>query len=241
MNQHPLRPRDHANDAMKMAKSGGSRRRQSRVGRPSKDQAGDVAERILDAAERVFLERGFQSASLDEIAAEAPVSKPTIYAHFPGKEALFAEVVVRITKRMTDFDGYPHEGLGVQDKLTSLGTAIVERAIEETVGVARATIAEAPRFPELSRNIHEAARSGAASTVSRLLEEAIQLARAPRGQFSAKRSLATAQIFMDLILLPMLMRALLGEDAKGLRKDVPAFVRERVDFFLAACEADWAG
>ena len=223
-----------------MAKSGGSRRRQSRVGRPSKDQAGDVAERILDAAERIFLERGFQAASLDEIAAKAPASKPTIYAHFPGKEALFAAVVVRITKRMTDFDGYSQEGRSVQDKLTSLGAAIVARAIEDTVGITRATIAEAPRFPELSRNVHEAARSGAASTVSRLLDEATQLARAPKGPFSGKRSLATAQIFMDLILLPMLMRALLGEDAKGLRKDIPAFVRERVSFFLAACEADWA-
>jgi AcrR family transcriptional regulator len=223
-----------------MAKSSGSRRRQSRVGRPSKDQAGDVAERILDAAERIFLERGFQSASLDEIAVEAPASKPTIYAHFPGKEALFAAVVVRITKRMTDFEGYPHEGRSVHDKLTNLGTAIVERAIADTVRVARAAIAEAPRFPELSRNVHEAARNRAANAVSRLLDDATHLLpRAQKAPFSAKRSLATAQIFMDLILLPMLMRALLGEDAKGLRKEVPAFVRERVGFFLAACESDW--
>ena len=225
-----------------MAKSSGSRRSRSRVGRPTKDQAGDVAARILDAAERIFLERGYQTASLDEIAAAAPASKPTIYAHFPGKEALFAAVVARITKRMTDFEGYSLEGRSVQDKLNSLGTAIVERAIEDTVGVTRATIAEAPRFPELSRNVHDAARNQAASTVSRLLEEATHLvARAPRGPLSAKRSLATAQIFMDLILLPMLMRALLGEEAKGLRKEMPAFVRERVGFFLAACEADWKG
>jgi AcrR family transcriptional regulator len=225
-----------------MAKSGGSRRPRRSVGRPSKDQAGDVAASILDAAERIFLERGYQTASLDDIAAAAPASKPTIYAHFPGKEALFAAVVVRITKRMTDFEGYSLEGRSVQDKLISLGTAIVERAIEDTVGVTRATIAEAPRFPELSRNVHDAARNQAASTVSRLLEEATQLlARAPKGPLSAKRSLATAQIFMDLILLPMLMRALLGEEAKGLRKEIPAFVRERVGFFLAACEADWRG
>jgi hypothetical protein len=44
---------------------------------------------------------------------------------------------------------------------------------------------------------------------------------------------------MDLILLPMLMRALMGDEAKVLRKEVPTFVRERVSFFLAACEADW--
>ena len=63
--------------------------------------------------------------------------------------------------------------------------------------------------------------------------------RAAKGPFSAKRSLATAQIFMDLILLPMLMRALMGEEARDLRKEVPTFVRERVGFFLAACDRDW--
>jgi hypothetical protein len=44
---------------------------------------------------------------------------------------------------------------------------------------------------------------------------------------------------MDLILLPMIMRALMGEGAKELRSELPAFARERVSFFLAACEADW--
>ena len=78
-----------------MAKSAKAKRA-ARPGRPPKDLAGDVEGRILDAAERVFLERGFQSASIDEIAARAPASKPTIYGHFAGKEALFAAVVARI-------------------------------------------------------------------------------------------------------------------------------------------------
>ena len=63
--------------------------------------------------------------------------------------------------------------------------------------------------------------------------------RSSKGPFGPKRSVATAQIFMDLILLPMIMRALMGESAKELRGELPAFVRERVNFFLAACEADW--
>jgi hypothetical protein len=46
-------------------------------------------------------------------------------------------------------------------------------------------------------------------------------------------------MFMDLILLPMLMRSLMGEELKDLRKELPTFLRERVTFFLAACEADW--
>jgi AcrR family transcriptional regulator len=210
-------------------------------GRPSKDLAGDVQERILDAAQKLFLERGFRSASIDEIAEQAPASKPTIYAHFPGKEALFAAVVARIIDGLTTFEGYVAEGRTTQDKLTSLGTTIVEWAIEDSVGVVRATIAEAPRFPELSRQVHEAARDRAASAVSQLLNDATQkLPRAPKGPFSGKRSVTTAQIFMDLILLPMLMRSLMGEDNRALRKELPAYVRERVNFFLAACETNWS-
>src|ERR1700760_246487 len=98
-----------------------------RLGRPPKELAGDVKTRILDAAQQVFLKRGYQSASLDEIAETAPASKPTIYAHFDGKEALFEAVVARVIEGLTNFEGFDPRGRSVQDKLTSLGTEIVER------------------------------------------------------------------------------------------------------------------
>ena len=211
-----------------------------RPGRPPKDQAGDVKARILDAAQRVFLKRGYQSASLDEIAETAPASKPTIYAHFPGKQALFEAVVARVIEGLTDFEAFAPKGRSVQDKLASLGIEVVERFIDETIGITRATIAEADRFPALSRQVHEHGRDRAAAAVSHVLNDATHtLSRGAKGPFGPKRSVSTAQIFMDLILLPMIMRALMGEGAKELRSELPAFVRERVSFFLAACEADW--
>ncbi len=206
-------------------------------GRPPKDLA---KARILDAAQRVFLKRGYQSASLDEIAATAPASKPTIYAHFAGKEALFEAVVARVIEGLTDFEGFAPKRRSVQDRLASLGIEVVERFIEETIGITRATIAEADRFPALSRQVHEHGRDRAAAAVSHVLNDATHaLSRGAKGPFGPKRSVSTAQIFMDLILLPMIMRALMGERAKDLRSELPAFVRERVSFFLAACEADW--
>jgi AcrR family transcriptional regulator len=222
---------------MLMVKHSDSKR--PRLGRPPKDLAGDVKARILDAAQRVFLKRGYQSASLDEIAEAAPASKPTIYAHFDGKEALFEAVVARVLDGLTNFEGFEPKGRTVQDKLASLGVEVVERFIEETLGITRATIAEAERFPALSRHVHEAGRDQAAAAVSHVLSDATHTLSRGKGLFGPKRSLTTAQIFMDLILLPMLMRALMGEGAKDLRSELPAFVRERVSFFLAACEADW--
>src|SRR5271165_348035 len=120
---------------LKMSKERDPKQPRGRLGRPPKDLAGDVKGRILDAAQEVFLKRGFQSASIDEIAVMAPASKPTIYAHFPGKEALFSAVVARVINGLTNFRDYVPKGRTVQDKLTSLGTEIVERFIEDTLDV----------------------------------------------------------------------------------------------------------
>src|SRR5205085_3187052 len=43
---------------------------------------------IMDAAEEVFIEKGYHDASMDEIAARAGIAKGTLYQHFPGKEDL---------------------------------------------------------------------------------------------------------------------------------------------------------
>lgn len=48
---------------------------------------------ILDAAKRLFTLQGFEGVSMDAIAAEAGVSKLTVYSHFGDKNALFGEAV----------------------------------------------------------------------------------------------------------------------------------------------------
>jgi TetR/AcrR family transcriptional repressor of mexJK operon len=48
---------------------------------------------ILDAAKRLFTVHGFDGASMDQIAAEAGVSKLTVYSHYGDKETLFAAAV----------------------------------------------------------------------------------------------------------------------------------------------------
>ena len=101
---------------MDQTRIGDSERTRGRIGRPPKDLAGEVEQRILDAAQSVFLERGFESPSIDEIAEKAPASKPTIYALFPGKHALFAAIVARIAHGLTNFEGYASCGRTVKDK-----------------------------------------------------------------------------------------------------------------------------
>ena len=52
-------------------------------------------EQLLDIGRRLFAERGFEGTSIEEIAAQAGVSKPVVYEHFGGKEGLYAVVVDR--------------------------------------------------------------------------------------------------------------------------------------------------
>lgn len=62
---------------------------------PSPGRPKDLGKRaaILEAAKRMFVEHGYEGVSMDEIAAEAGVSKLTVYSHFGDKETLFAAAV----------------------------------------------------------------------------------------------------------------------------------------------------
>src|ERR1700694_3779721 len=102
-----------------MTRDRNSKRPQTRLGRPPKD-ARDVKSRILDAAQQVFLKRGYQSASVDEISEMAPASKPTIYAHFAGKEALFEAVIARVIDGLTDFEGFEPKWRSAQNHHASV-------------------------------------------------------------------------------------------------------------------------
>ncbi|MDM9625310.1 TetR/AcrR family transcriptional regulator [Rhizobium sp. S152] len=64
-------------------------------GRPRKDQAAAIGERLLDGARAVFAKRGIGSASLDAIAADLGMSKHTLYRRYPNKGALLEAVVAR--------------------------------------------------------------------------------------------------------------------------------------------------
>ncbi|WP_189209973.1 MULTISPECIES: TetR/AcrR family transcriptional regulator [Actinokineospora] len=52
-------------------------------------------EQLLDVARALFAEKGFEAASVEEIAHRANVSKPVVYEHFGGKEGIYAVVVDR--------------------------------------------------------------------------------------------------------------------------------------------------
>jgi TetR/AcrR family transcriptional repressor of mexJK operon len=114
---------------------------------------------IREAAAALFLERGYQATSLDDIAAAARVSKQTIYTHFSNKEELFADLVLGNAERVEEFNRQMAEA--VRGKPVDVALRDLARLYARTVGrpevlrLRRLVIAEAGRFPELARTYYE--------------------------------------------------------------------------------------
>jgi AcrR family transcriptional regulator len=212
-----------------------------RAGRPPRRLAGEVDARILDAARRLFLERGLAGTSVDEIARLARAGKPTIYARFPDKETLFTAVVSRTVLATIDrFESDAPTGVSVEERLKSLGVNILKWVlVSEDIGMVRLAIAEARRFPDLASRVNRLARERGEEAVARLLGEVAQsdeLGKLPA--FAPERLATITPFFRDLVVLPLFLRALYGEKLKVLHAEIESHVARSVAFFLAACRHD---
>lgn len=85
---------------------------------PFREAEGTTTGRILAAADRLFYTQGIRAVGVDTIAAEARVSKRTLYNHYPSKDALIAAYLTARFKRIAPSDAPPAEQiLGVFDRL----------------------------------------------------------------------------------------------------------------------------
>jgi TetR/AcrR family transcriptional repressor of mexJK operon len=122
-------------------------------GRVQKRQA------ILEAALTVFTREGYGLASLEVIAAEAGVAKPTIYNHLGGKENLFRIVMLDAAEQSRNkilqaLDAFPTDGSDLPGQLSAIAHRVLEcQAGERGWALQRLIYAEAPRFPDLTDEI----------------------------------------------------------------------------------------
>ena len=79
---------------------------------------------ILDAALAVFSQRGYHSASIDDIAREAGVSKALIYEHFASKQELYADLIARNVRELTQRIGGALVGVELESGAARLATGL---------------------------------------------------------------------------------------------------------------------
>jgi TetR/AcrR family transcriptional repressor of mexJK operon len=114
--------------------------------------AGRKGALILATARQMFLERGYDATSLDDVAAASGVSKTTVYNNFADKEALFGAVVLSVTESAEQVISALTATLNGEDpvpvRLTAVARALTHGALNPAVvQLRRLAIAEALRFP----------------------------------------------------------------------------------------------
>src|SRR5580698_9094599 len=109
-----------------------------------------LTEHILWTAKDVFLEMGFERASMDVVASRAETSKRSLYAHFESKEKLFLAVIELVRglflsrlKMPGDYSEKPAEAL-----VMFCGRYIEVLLYEPSIQMCRMSMAETERFPE---------------------------------------------------------------------------------------------
>ena len=122
---------------------------------------------IVDGAREIFLARGFDAASMGDIAKAAGVSKGTLYVYFKSKEELFAAIVQQ--ECCTHAEGVfalDDRDNDVQAVLTRIGTEFVNFLCRpEKASSLRIVIAIAERMPEIGKAFYE---TGPGNGIARL-------------------------------------------------------------------------
>ena len=110
---------------------------------------GGSREAIVEAASRLFLERGFGSVSMDELAEAAGLARRTLYNQFTSKEEIFREMLLRVSGHLEDAFPPGIETLGdVEQVLRLVARMIMDlHKRPEYLGFLRMVVADSRQFP----------------------------------------------------------------------------------------------
>lgn len=127
----------------------------------------DVRERLLRAAETLFLDQGFLQTSIDAIVRGAATSKREFYRYFENKEAIFLEVASTLIRYVNPIFKVPQGKL--EETLPPLARHIYLAHLDErSLGALRASIAARSQSKQLSREVY-LSRAQASEGVARYL------------------------------------------------------------------------
>lgn len=186
---------------------------------------------ILEAAKQLFVREGFAGVSMDQIAAEAGVSKLTVYSHFGDKEALFgAAIRAKCEESLPDtlFQLELKGPLRAQLKAIAGGFFALISS-EEALSTHRMMISPGNADDPLRRLFWEAGPQRTHTHFAAFLQ-----ARVAAGELEISDTQLAAEQFFALIKGELHARMLCGLCAKPQRGDVAAHVDACADLFLRA-------
>jgi TetR/AcrR family transcriptional repressor of mexJK operon len=157
----------------------------------------DIAKRqaIVNAAAKAFFDVGYAASAIEQIAAEAGVSKVTIYNHFGDKRALFAAAVEHECSRLSGLFAIDSGSGGtIRERLTAIGEAMLAfLSRPEMVQFERRIAAETENEPELGMAFLKAGPWQMKRSFAAFLENA-----SDRGELSIANPQLAAEQFVSM-------------------------------------------
>ena len=165
-----------------------------------------LREHILWIAKEVFLEMGFERASMDEVARRAATSKRTLYAYFESKDKLFLAIIEFVRQMLAIKLGQPGDySKKPAEALTLFCGRCLEIALyKASIQMMRISMAEAERCAEQAEAYYNSVFSFAQSSIAVYLRERFRL--------SARASEEAAQRLFAVVMFPRLHRTLFRID-----------------------------
>lgn len=162
---------------------------------------------IIVAGARVFMEQGFESASMDEVARIAGVSKATIYSYFDGKQDLFGAIIRGRCQAMIPI--IEAAALGDQppaEALRRIGRQFLDLLMSKgPLSLYRVVLMEAGRFPALGRTFYQSGPDKVAGALAEYLARQHEA-----GVLDVPKPRASAEQFFGMVLGHTHLRLLLG-------------------------------
>ncbi len=203
-----------------------------RGGRPSRADAEQLGERILDVATDLFLTHGYGATSIEAIAQRAQISKRTFYHRFDDKSVLFSAVVHRIIDRLRPPADVPLvAGANLEQVLQRLASIILRAALSpQAIALHRLIVAESGRFPHLAAVV---AQPGATDEAIRLIAQVLEGAIG-EGSIALRDPIFAAQQFLHMVVAVPQRRAM-GLGSPMTAGELEAWPRDVVELFLDGC------
>jgi len=204
---------------------------------PPAEEGPESAKRrqILEGARQVFLARGFDGASMGEIAKAAGVSKGTLYVYFDSKESLFSALTLEEKQGLAEvLFKLDADDPDVRSVLTELGRTYLSRmGTPEHISSIRMVIGAAEKFPALGRAFYEAGPRQGAARLAAYFDRQVEA-----GRLSIEDTGVAAQHFMDLCVSGLMRRQLFAVSGPPTPEEIRANVENAVRVFFAAYGPD---
>ena len=200
------------------------------------------AQRVHDltvVAAELFLDRGYDSVSVDELIERVGGSRRNIYGHFGGKEGLFRAAMMHVANEMArPLDLLTIEGGNAVEVLPAFGREMVRTALSpRTLAVHRMLINEGKRFPDISQAMLAASYDKIRDKLSAWI--ATQQADPSTDFTTTLDAPVLAEHFMSMTSSDVKLRAHVGQLTPPLDDaELDAIVGAAVQTFLYGAAAD---